>query len=463
MIISIGIKNFQSHKSSVLNLHPGINAIVGVSDAGKSAVLRAFHWVRENRPLGDAHISDWAKDGKGKVQDACSVSIQTDAYMVSRIRGKDKTFNGYTVESTANGGTVESLEAIKTEVPARVTEILNLDTVNVQKQLDAPFLLASSPPEVARFFNGIVKLQDMDRTMSAVEGKKRDNEKAVIVANAEIARHTARVESLQWVDKAAPMVAEAEALNKQIVLNERTVAKIHNLVYSGRQSQALIDSTAQTVALEPKVKVLRSMAESIVANQIKGQKLEQAITKARFLEHDIGELAQTLSAIPMVHVAKQTLATLVPTAARVASYRKLIASANEASAVVAKHAPALQAEAQANTARELMASIKRESTKVEAIRALIHSARGHELIIAQHAGAVEVTKPIQRAKGLLTRLVEAKKALNSVAVLLDAGRRHTAEIGANDAEIIRLEALRPKTCPTCGQAIKSYNAHGDHK
>ena len=66
MIKSIQIKNIQSHKDTSLEFSPGINAIVGSSNNGKSAVLRALYWARYNRPLGtDTLLSHWAVDKKG--------------------------------------------------------------------------------------------------------------------------------------------------------------------------------------------------------------------------------------------------------------------------------------------------------------------------------------------------------------------------------------------------------------
>ena len=75
MIKQINIKNFQSHKSTQLKLDPGVNVIVGSSDSGKTAIIRAYLWVVDNRPLGNAFVSHWALDEKGKQKEPTSVSI----------------------------------------------------------------------------------------------------------------------------------------------------------------------------------------------------------------------------------------------------------------------------------------------------------------------------------------------------------------------------------------------------
>lgn len=44
-IKSIIIKNFQSHANTELELCDGVNVILGNSDVGKTAILRALGWI----------------------------------------------------------------------------------------------------------------------------------------------------------------------------------------------------------------------------------------------------------------------------------------------------------------------------------------------------------------------------------------------------------------------------------
>ena len=51
-IKKIIIDNFQSHEHTEIEFGPGLNVIVGPSDYGKSAVVRALRWVLYNEPRG---------------------------------------------------------------------------------------------------------------------------------------------------------------------------------------------------------------------------------------------------------------------------------------------------------------------------------------------------------------------------------------------------------------------------
>jgi DNA repair protein SbcC/Rad50 len=61
MLNKIHIRNFQSHADSKLELSPGVTAIVGPNNQGKSAVLRAIRKVLRDSPLGTSFIRDGEK------------------------------------------------------------------------------------------------------------------------------------------------------------------------------------------------------------------------------------------------------------------------------------------------------------------------------------------------------------------------------------------------------------------
>lgn len=161
MIEEITLENFQSHKNTELKLHPGVNVFTGNSDCGKSAIMRGLIWCITNTPGGDSFISTWAKDSKGKQKKQCSVTIDS----CSRLRGVE--FNGYQCEENA-------YEALRGAVPESVQKYLNLGSVNIQHQLDGPFMLSNTPGENARLVNELVNLTDIDTASSWIASEKRD-------------------------------------------------------------------------------------------------------------------------------------------------------------------------------------------------------------------------------------------------------------------------------------------------
>jgi len=150
MIKSVEINNFQSHARSTLEFSPGVNIIIGSSDSGKSAIIRALRWLVWNRPSGDAIKSSWGG--------STSVSIQTEMHQISRIKDKQDSYL-----LTHDDGNDTEFKAIGTSVPEEISRILNINEINLQQQLDSPFLLSKSPGEVATHFNKVAKLDMIDK------------------------------------------------------------------------------------------------------------------------------------------------------------------------------------------------------------------------------------------------------------------------------------------------------------
>ncbi len=155
MIKSLHIKNFQSHKDTTLEFDPGVNIILGRSDSGKTAILRALRWLVWNRPSGEAFRSYW---GGGT-----SVTLETESGSITRSKDKIEEY----VLSAADQFLV--FHAFKTDIPAEISKFLNMGEINIQQQLDSPFLLSKTAGEVASHFNRVAKLDKIDLSIQNVQ------------------------------------------------------------------------------------------------------------------------------------------------------------------------------------------------------------------------------------------------------------------------------------------------------
>ena len=80
-IKNLRIINFQSHKNTTMNFSNGLNVIVGESDVGKTAIIRALKWVLFNEPKGASFIN--------RDSDECIVEINySDGISLIRKRNK---------------------------------------------------------------------------------------------------------------------------------------------------------------------------------------------------------------------------------------------------------------------------------------------------------------------------------------------------------------------------------------
>lgn len=198
MIKEIHIENFQSHKKTVCTFSPYVNNIIGSSNSGKTAILRALKWVITNRPLGDSFVSYFNKDAKQNHIRPCKVTIITDdGNVISRVKHNNNNYyelNGIKLEATG------------TDVPEEVQKVLNISEVNMQSQMDAPFLLSNSAGEVARFFNKIIRLDIIDKYLTVIESKKRKTKEKIKNLEEQITQNKAELKQYEWTKKAEKLL-----------------------------------------------------------------------------------------------------------------------------------------------------------------------------------------------------------------------------------------------------------------
>jgi len=200
-IKQLSISNFQSHKKSVLNLHPGVNVIVGSSDSGKSAILRALGWVIKNRVDDKGFRSSWG--GKTDVEITFN-----DGKEVSRVQDNG---NYYFLVDSKNNIDVE-FKAFKTDIPEDIVNALNMDSINISSQFDAPFLLSDSPSDVAKTLNKIANLSDIDNAISNIRKMVLSNSKDITYNEGTLSDLETQRSSFSYLDEIEKDVTAYEQL-----------------------------------------------------------------------------------------------------------------------------------------------------------------------------------------------------------------------------------------------------------
>ena len=188
MIKSVSIQNFQSHARTELNFHEGVNVIVGTTDGGKTAIIRALRWLIWNRPSGDALRSRWGG--------ATNVQLETEEGVITR--SKDK-IDKYTLR--LKGQEDIEFKAIGTSVPAEIQGVLNISEINLQNQHDATFLLSDTPGAVATHFNKVARLDRIDSATSAINGWIRGLKSDVSHLETDIATEKAKLPQFENLEK----------------------------------------------------------------------------------------------------------------------------------------------------------------------------------------------------------------------------------------------------------------------
>jgi len=250
MIKSLKLQNFQSHPNSELNFCPGVNVIIGQSDSGKTALLRALRWVIWNRPSGESFRSSWGGDTRACVE-------TTDDQEVIRIR--TNTDNAYIVD---NGeGIVLEMKAFGMDVPDGVTEILKMNDLNFQQQLDSPFLLNENPGTVAAHFNRIAHLDKIDSSVSLLKRWSTALTQQIKDGKNQAQQITADLQKYDTLDAQEHLLEQAEALDAQMSEHRNNQQLLRNIQAEWQRVEKRITHYEKTTVLAPVVTQALSVIE----------------------------------------------------------------------------------------------------------------------------------------------------------------------------------------------------------
>ncbi len=276
MFTKIEIKNFQSHKNTVLEFDKGVNVICGESDNGKSAVIRAIRWVVENQPQGiDKINSSWNEDFK----EPLAVKLYTEKGYVERIR--DKKRNGYNL--CKNGEKEIVLDAIGKGVPKEVTEFLNVSDVNFQYQLDPIYLLSKTPGQASQYLNEIVHLDSIDSVMSNADSDKRQVASEQKIVEADIKKLEEGLKDYEWIDEADILCKRTKKLDDIVSNINSQESELNNLIVNYETlEQSKVDLSEHNKLIE--------QIESIVIPDI--SELEESISNYNLYGNQIVDLSE---------------------------------------------------------------------------------------------------------------------------------------------------------------------------
>jgi len=274
MIKSLRIQNFQSHSHSELEFHPGVNVIIGGSDSGKTAVIRALRWLIWNRPNGDSFRSTWGGNTSVEIILPERHSIEDGAHkdVTSIMRIKSDKYNQYFWNGTDN-----VFKAFGSDVPEPVQNILNMDVTNVQNQLDSPFLISSTPGEVASYFNKVAHLDQIDTGLKNVQSSIAQITKEIKASESRSAELIEYVKAYDYIDLFDIDLEMLEKMDVKWKNGNGSVAVLEGLIHNIVEIDIKIAELEYIVFLEDEVNNLLKFHETRKKENEEHRILDEAI------------------------------------------------------------------------------------------------------------------------------------------------------------------------------------------
>ena len=286
MIKSLTLKNFQSHRDTHLNFDPGVNVIIGPSDSGKTAIIRIIKWIDRNRPSGNAFRSTWGGDTVG--------IMEVENLLVSRNKGKTDEYFIISADGESTGDQI--FKAFGTSVPEEITQALNLNEINLQQQLDRPFLLDSSPGEVAKHFNKVAHLDQIDEGLRRVQKWIRDIEQDISSKGKQLEQSNEDLESFEHLEKFEIEVEVIERMEGEMIQQVNHKRVLDKLCLDLTVVEDLIEEQNKITAAGPLVDTILDWYATIEGIKQLVDKLKELTGEIYAVEDEIEEESKIIGA-----------------------------------------------------------------------------------------------------------------------------------------------------------------------
>ena len=223
-IKSIRLTDVLSHVDSRVEIGQYLTVFTGVSDSGKSAMMRGLNQLCRNQPAGIDLLRHGAKRGAcSEVEMVVERDDTPEGGLQSLVRRRGKSKNEYEVDG-------QPLLAIGREVPEEARNIMRLSAHAFQLQSDSIFMLGENDGEVAKMLSSTVGLSQIDTAFTQIRSRKTENDTALRVAQADLIREQAEADKFNGLMMAEGLVNQAETLGKLLLQTETDVAAMADVV-----------------------------------------------------------------------------------------------------------------------------------------------------------------------------------------------------------------------------------------
>jgi exonuclease SbcC len=223
------VDNFQSHQHTEVEFGLGLNVVVGPSDFGKSALVRALRWVLYNEPRGANFIRVGAKVCKVKVE-------MDDGTIVTRLRSTTGK-NQYLLKRPDQDELV--FEGFGSDVPAEIIQVTGVRKIiidehskaelNLASQLEGPFLLAENGALRAKVIGQLGGVHILDWAQRSVNTELRRLGEQEKRSQEELQQLSESLKSYEYLPELQEKIEHIASLIRQMEENAQKIEEYTTL------------------------------------------------------------------------------------------------------------------------------------------------------------------------------------------------------------------------------------------
>ena len=250
-MVRVEINNFQSIAHQVIEIN-SFSAIVGRSNIGKSAVVRAVKAALTGSPVDSyvRHSLDCPRVVKGSKSCKCFCSVRITAEDFDLLWEKGDAVNRYVFNNeehtVAGRGTPEFLG--DPFQPVKLGDEKKL--VQISDQFDPIFILNKSGTVVADVLSDVAKLDQINSAIRMVNKDKKDANSTRKVREKDVLDLRNTLTRYDGLDEALDRVSSLKAIEEQIEALEGKLEQLSRFIDSARGAAKRVKSLEQVGQVE---------------------------------------------------------------------------------------------------------------------------------------------------------------------------------------------------------------------
>jgi exonuclease SbcC len=293
MLKEVEIRNFQSHKHTLLEFTRGFNVITGHTHDGKSVIVRAIRWALRNDPKGFGFRSHFAKS-----KELSEVRLTyDDGRWISRERSSEKNTGTYT-----HSGGNEPLSAMSGTVPDEILETTNMTDANIAVQNEPPFLISETGGKIAKKINkitGLGVIDDMLKKATTLIDAANSNAKHEKVTIKSLDEELAGLVDVEQMSKRIDnLVEESEQLTK---LTEK-IDTLNTHLTAVEEHNILISKCEEDLKSVPNIAEIKEKINNHVRLKNKIRKLKNLMTELKKADELIKTTKAKINAVDLTSI-----------------------------------------------------------------------------------------------------------------------------------------------------------------
>lgn len=287
-ITKVIVENFQSHEYTEVDFGD-FNGIIGPSDNGKTALIRAVIWALYNNPSGNSYV----RKGESKCQ--VTILFNDGASIV-----KTRTPKIHSYDLCEPGGEPVHLEAFGVGPVDEVVSFHRMgfvdlfgekQTLNICEQLDAPFFLGESPATKALIIGRLGNTEVIDKAIKNNAADLREVKAEIKVYKGQLKEVKSELKELKSLDKMGKAIEVAKVKLDKIKMIEAKNENILQISKKIKDKMEQVQKLEKFVGADEEMNDIISVLDDLIQKERKLANIKEINRKIKQGEKRIEELS----------------------------------------------------------------------------------------------------------------------------------------------------------------------------